>query len=306
MPIELHTPDSLQYQFYPASGGCFGFKVRAPNDAHIALAPGPAESEPITEIFLGGWGNTKSVIRKNRQKPDVVEVDTPGILNAGEYRGFWIRWYQGVVTVGHEGDVAAFMSFEDPYLHQVNYIGVCTGWGATGTWQIDDSPCPPASAPGFSPHAPPAGWNNPTSGRGAGVWVPARGGQVPPEAVEGGFDGEQLYIARAHHEGALIPGKLLPSHNVVYIPWGGAEHAKDEYEVLCSASGNWFPVSGANMPPNALPAGQSESGESLFIGRANHNGTITIGKVQPSHGCCYIPYGGQEISYADYEVFIPN
>ena len=89
------------------------------------------------EIFLGGWSNTKSVIRKNRQKPDVVEVPTEGIVNAGEYRGFWVRWYDSVITVGREGEAAAFMSYEDPNLFQINFVGVCTGWGASGTWLID-------------------------------------------------------------------------------------------------------------------------------------------------------------------------
>lgn len=89
------------------------------------------------EIFIGGWSNSKSVIRKNRTKPDVVEVDTPEILSAGEFRGFWIRWYDNVITIGREGEAAAFMSYEDPDLFQVAYVGVCTGWGANGTWLLD-------------------------------------------------------------------------------------------------------------------------------------------------------------------------
>lgn len=53
-------------------------------------------------------------------------------------------------------------------------------------------------------------------------------------AVPGGVDsetGEVIYVARAEHEGAIIPGKFVPSHGVTYIAWGGAEHAKPEYEV---------------------------------------------------------------------------
>lgn len=93
---ELQTPDELVYKFYPVAGGVFNFKIRAPNDAHLALTSGPSESDPMLEVFLGGWGNTKSVIRRNRTKPDVVEVETPNILNAGEFRGFWVRWFNGV------------------------------------------------------------------------------------------------------------------------------------------------------------------------------------------------------------------
>lgn len=135
--VEVNTPDKLEYQFFPASGGVFTFKVRSAKDAHIALTPSPQGSAPIYEIFLGGWENSKSVIRKDGQKPDVVEVPTPGILNAGEFRGFWVRWYDNVITVGHEGDAAAFLSYDAGALFPVNYVGICTGWGASGTWLID-------------------------------------------------------------------------------------------------------------------------------------------------------------------------
>lgn len=43
--------------------------------------------------------------------------------------------------------------------------------------------------------------------------------------------GDDLLVARAEHEGALIPGKFVPSHGVTYVAWGGEEHAKGEYEV---------------------------------------------------------------------------
>lgn len=89
------------------------------------------------EVFIGGWKNSKSVIRKNRSKPDVAELDTPNILSDGEFRGFWIRWDGPMITVGHEGQVAAFLTFEDKETVPINYIGVCTGWGAVGSWIVE-------------------------------------------------------------------------------------------------------------------------------------------------------------------------
>lgn len=81
---------------------------------------------------------------------------------------------------------------------------------------------------------------------------------------------------------------------------------------------------GNNIPPQAIPAGQTSGGETLFVGRVNHDGAVTIGKVQPSHGVCYCPYGkkttitnaeisfntdhfyiilgGQEVAFASYEI----
>lgn len=87
----------MEYNFYPVSSGVVNFKVRAAHDAHIALTSGPSESDDnMVEVFIGGWSNQKSVIRRNKQKPEKAEADTPNVLNGGEFRGFWIRWYEGV------------------------------------------------------------------------------------------------------------------------------------------------------------------------------------------------------------------
>ncbi len=63
-------------------------------------------------------------------------------------------------------------------------------------------------------------------------WVPAEGGHLPEGAFVAGDDsGVELFIARANHEGEIIPGKLIPAHGVAYVPWGGLENAKEQYEV---------------------------------------------------------------------------
>lgn len=83
---------------------------------------------------------------------------------------------------------------------------------------------PPTTAPGISPYGVPTM---------APRWVPSSNGSLPPNAVVGGNDvnGEPIYISRARHEGALLPGKLVPSHGVAYVAWGGRENPKDQYEV---------------------------------------------------------------------------
>ncbi|GLV43746.1 uncharacterized protein CBL_06930 [Carabus blaptoides fortunei] len=66
------------------------------------------------------------------------------------------------------------------------------------------------------------------------IWVPCSGGIVPDGAVVGGHtaDGETLYIGRVYHEGSHTVGKVHPSHNTCYIPFGGQECGHDCYEVL--------------------------------------------------------------------------
>jgi hypothetical protein len=284
-PIELVTEDKLEYNFFPAGRDGVVFRVRCSNDAHLALTSNPEESDPMLEVFIGGWKNTKSVIRKNRTKPDVAEADTPDIVSGEEFRGFWIRWTDNVITVGKEGEAAAFVSYENTEPFPINFVGVCTGWGASGNW-IVEAPIQ-SSGSGQAP-----------------AWVPAAGAEVPAEALQGGTDcdGEPLFIGRARFEGALIPGKVARAHGVCYVAWGGEEHPVSEYEVLVGGSNTWVPVTGAEIPPNAVPGGESEDGEPLFIGRAAHEGSVTIGKVQPSHGVCYISFGGLEVAYGNYEI----
>ncbi|KAL0851414.1 hypothetical protein ABMA28_007224 [Loxostege sticticalis] len=449
--MDVQTEDNLQYHFFPVSHGSVQFKVRTANDAHLALTMGPQESDPMYEVFIGGWGNTKSVIRRNRTKPDKVEVDTPQILNSGEFRGFWVRWDGGVVSAGREGELIPFMSWTDPEPFPVAFVGVCTGWGATGTWKIEDGAefdtpdkleykfgpaaagslefeyrgphnahlcltsaaaevdpmyeiilggwentqsvirycrqkpdkvtlptpgimhpnefrkfliewrCgrvmvrdgssgallmewvdpapfpvthfavrtgygarghwrirhfgsgaggqqpPPPSAPVAAPlYSAPPGYPGAGGAGGPGQWIDMSAGQVPPGAVVGGQDcnGEPMYVARAAHEGAVIPGKLVQSHGAAYVPWGGLEHGKPEYQVLVGGFNNWVPTSGSSIPPGAFPGGQSEDGETLFIGRVRHEGSLTTGKVQQSHGVCYISFAGQELGFPEYEILL--
>ncbi|XP_076284163.1 uncharacterized protein LOC143210832 isoform X1 [Lasioglossum baleicum] len=444
-PSALSTEDKLEYKFYPVASGQLQFRVKTANDAHVALTTGPAEGEPMYEVFIGGWSNAKSVIRKNKTKPEAAEVETPGILSPDEFRGFWIRWGDGAISVGKEGEPSAFLTYTDPDPFGIGYFGVCTGWGASGEWMIEghgslstrnqlvyqfrnvrsgavlldvkaksnahialtnkksaSSPMyeimlggwenmasvirydgkqpdkvrvntpnllnesqskkfaitwldglitvrngdlngpvimewrdpkpigvsyvgvrtgwgatgkwqlrtahyPPLPRPGAknttSPSAPPP----PVQGLEAGqeCWCDATGGMVPPAAVEGGKDDDEpLFVGRAFHEGALLPGKVKPAHSVCYVAWGGQEHGKSDYQVLCGCHPSWVPTTGNNIPPNAIPGGETEDGEPLFVGRVHHEGTLTIGKVQPSHSVCYIAFAGAEVAFPEYEIMV--
>ncbi|XP_060838903.1 uncharacterized protein LOC132920491 isoform X1 [Rhopalosiphum padi] len=426
MATEITTVDSQEYKFNPLNFGSLHFTVKASNDAHIALTATADNKPPKYEIFLGGWGNTKSSIRKNNEEPDKVIVDTPKILNGGEARGFWIKWGGGFIGVGKQGEEKPFMSWQDEESLNVLFYGVRSGWGATGVWTIEDNiyintedskefifrailhgsisfsvdsandahivlatknkesepmvevlfggwkntasairynkqtpdkvhvdtpqllckdtpkkfvifwrdgvyevfsektklfewkdsnpfiishygvrTCwgavgnwhihgaadaqfksqvvatpKPKPLKGKAPPAATPGWNIDGVSSGPVHWVHASNGQIPSNALPGGFDAtnEQLYVARAEHNGALIPGKLVPSHGVVYIPWGGVENPKENYEVLCNCNGTWVKANNGEIPVGALSSGHTEDGEPLFVGRGELNGSLTVGK----------------------------
>lgn len=59
----------------PGSGSV-SFVANMSNDLHIAFSPNMAVADPMYEVVIGGWGNTKSVIRKKSQGPEVVSVQS--------------------------------------------------------------------------------------------------------------------------------------------------------------------------------------------------------------------------------------
>ncbi|TPP59829.1 DM9 domain-containing protein [Fasciola gigantica] len=67
------------------------------------------------------------------------------------------------------------------------------------------------------------------------TWIPSGAGYTPPEAVQGGVTEtmEPLFIARAMVNDEWCVGKVHLSHDCAYFPWGGGEHALQQYELLC-------------------------------------------------------------------------
>lgn len=72
--IYINTEDSpkKEYIFRFLLHGSISFSVDCANDAHITFTTKPKESEPMVEVLLGGWKNTASAIRYNKQTPDKV------------------------------------------------------------------------------------------------------------------------------------------------------------------------------------------------------------------------------------------
>ena len=103
------------------------------------------------------------------------------------------------------------------------------------------------------------------------VWVNSSHGQTIVGAVEWGNEsGGIIYIGRALHENDCVPGKVNCTSGTLYLPWGGGEKIKSQYEVL-TAEGNssydWSPSSNGQVPPKAIQGGYTSTGEILYIGR---------------------------------------
>ncbi|KAF9406996.1 hypothetical protein HW555_012834 [Spodoptera exigua] len=141
-------------------------------------------------------------------------------------------------------------------------------------------------------------------------WIPSTGSDVGTlrhrafVAGREGWDGSPICVIRAHHNGEFVPGKLAIKHQAAYIPHAGREIPVHNFEVLCASSHavRWLPSSNGQVPVGAIPAGNTHNGEPLYIGRVTHMGSITPGKVHPSHGCCYISFSGAEVAHKSYDV----
>ncbi|KAH8272559.1 hypothetical protein KR026_006266, partial [Drosophila bipectinata] len=138
------------------------------------------------------------------------------------------------------------------------------------------------------------------------VWVSSSGRNIVPGTVVGGHDadGDQIFVGRAYHEGDMLPAKVIPNKGCAYVPYGGGEVVKHDFELLAGYGYGWVHDSHGNVPGNAVLAGRTSDGEPLFIGRAHHHGSLTPGKIHQSHHCLYIPFGGEEVRLDHYEVLV--
>ncbi|XP_051861677.1 translation initiation factor IF-2 [Drosophila albomicans] len=139
------------------------------------------------------------------------------------------------------------------------------------------------------------------------VWLPASPGYTPPDAVHGGHDSDMapLLVCRGYFDGRHIPGKAAPSRGCAYITDAGRELIESNYEVLVGQGKyHWVHRAEGSIAPGAVEAGRAFNGEPLFVGRARYCGSLTPGKVQQSHRCIHIPYGGQEVGISSYEILV--
>eukprot|EP00727_Mastigamoeba_balamuthi_P010465 m51a1_g6040 hypothetical protein (176) ;mRNA; f:164328-165059 len=152
-------------------------------------------------------------------------------------------------------------------------------------------PCPPPAYVGFQ-------------------WVPAHGSSIPPNAVVGGrdCDGSDLYIARAHHNGSVIPGKGHPQHGCCFVAFGGKEIAVTDYEVLVGPPGaipRWQTVT-PGMPIQGTQAGHDVGGQPLYVGRVWTHDCMCLGKAAPHLNGINVSYSGKEhvVSGQTFEILI--
>lgn len=148
-PTFVFTPNDNE-QWFPfgptlEDTGELTFSAKAGNDAHVAL--GSAEDQPTgrnvpshVEIFLGGWGNSRSGIRP--ATGDVAnQVEVGGAyLSRSDYNTFRITWSSTEIKLEHlslDCDWVTMVSMDRSSLGiTIDRAIVMTGWGSNGEFQL--------------------------------------------------------------------------------------------------------------------------------------------------------------------------
>lgn len=102
----------------------FSLKIKAKNDAHILI-------NDKYEFVLGGWGNTKSVIRHGIQGRNLCEVSRR-VLNERNHQNFNISLKNKILTI--ENLMSAKVDIDE-----IKSIKIHTGFGSEGFWDYEET-----------------------------------------------------------------------------------------------------------------------------------------------------------------------
>lgn len=110
------------------------FKVKASKDAHIALMSSNTDHDPLFEIVLGGWANSKSVIR-DRKQGRALATHHGLVLKKTNIEHFILNGAMDIRVENEWNEQIMEWNYTSNPLNITN-IGVSTGWGSTGYWSF--------------------------------------------------------------------------------------------------------------------------------------------------------------------------
>ncbi len=112
----------------PIYNGGFYFNVKAANDIHVKISNGIDDYE----IVLGGWNNTRSIIRKDTK--ELCVLDKVGIADKYNYIEIIVIIINNVLNVIKNKIVLMQLKLEN---YSINSVHVKTGFGSEGIFRYD-------------------------------------------------------------------------------------------------------------------------------------------------------------------------
>lgn len=139
------------------------------------------------------------------------------------------------------------------------------------------------------------------------VWVDSSGGENVEDAIIAGTssDGNDVCIIRAKVGDELAIGKLQNGQENGHIPYNGGEESVTDYQVLINPGNvelEWVSASDGDVPLGGVVGGTDAEGGPMFIVRCSHEDQTIPGKLVIPFKTAYIPWGGSEHAYTEYEV----
>ena len=136
--IRLSTPNHYHYKHWfevDQSTKRIELRVKATNDAHIALGSYRLHDSKHWEIVIGGWRNTQSVMRKSNQGRHVEKLQHQPLSGSKGFDRFWIEWSEKEnLSIGF--GMITLMTHKYDKGIPIKYMSVSTGWGSEGEWII--------------------------------------------------------------------------------------------------------------------------------------------------------------------------
>lgn len=128
---------------------------------------------------------------------------------------------------------------------------------------------------------------------------------MPKGAVLAGYekDGSPTFVGRVVYQGNQLPAKLVPRRNLCHTCHNGKTIEMESYEALCNARVAWVPFNGS-IPAKAVIGGRTMWGETVYIGRGYHKGSVTPGKILENEKVLKIPFDWNELPISDSEILV--
>ncbi|XP_077285911.1 uncharacterized protein LOC143911062 isoform X2 [Arctopsyche grandis] len=143
------------------------------------------------------------------------------------------------------------------------------------------------------------------------AWIPTdinACSKLQQKAVLVGYEGnDAIFVGRARQESEILPCKIVPSKKCAYVTHNMRNKPVANFEMYCKVTPTlkWVKSKNGSAPPNGVLAGKTADGENLYIGRSTmSDGSIVMGKVQQSEGCCYVIYNDGVLAVEEYEVMV--
>ncbi len=120
------------------------FTLKAGNDASLLFSERHANTInydtdfDYAEIYIGGSGNSETVITIGTMAGMDGSVYTPDILDGTVLKSFWVAWDSAVIKLGHGFVIGQDVITEKPYpaTTDIKYLALCNAWGSGGHWQV--------------------------------------------------------------------------------------------------------------------------------------------------------------------------